>query len=94
MLGSQVYVLSRSEQDIPLIRKIGIESFAANISDLYEDIFSNRDVEQYFLKSIREMVKEGRNYEEIMKIFKSPYLASNLNLRLLVKNLLSPNEKD
>lgn len=92
MTSDCVYVMERMET-IPVIRKIGRESFGANLTTLVEDIFGNKDISNYYKKKVKERVLEGIDFEELVQELQTDQIPLGLNLTLYIKNLYK-NEKD
>lgn len=93
ILGESVYVMERDEAH-PSIRNIGIESFAANLTELYEEIFSNKDVPRYYETVLDKLYKDKKSYEEVYANLRSEHLEPNLNMRLMIMNRFCKDEED
>ena len=94
LLGENVYVLEKND-NTPIIRKIGMESFAANLTDLYEEIFSNKDTKHYYESILENLHNDKMTYEEVKTNLRSQHLEPNMNMRLLIMNIFAAgNEED
>lgn len=93
ILGDNVYVMERNN-DIPVIRKIGMESFAANLTDLYNEVFSNHDTKHYYENVMQKLKRDNLSYEEVIRQFHSGTLDPNLNMRLMIMNMFSTNSNE
>lgn len=94
LLGENVYVLEKND-NTPIIRKIGMESFAANLTDLYEEIFSNKDTKHYYESILENLYNDKMTYEEVKSNLRSQHLEPNMNMRLLIMNIFAAgNEED
>lgn len=93
IFGDNVYVMERHE-DVPVIRKIGMESFAANLTDLYNEIFSNKDTNHYYEKVLRRLKREGCSYDDVMELLHSDALDPNLNMRLMIMNMFQSRDEE
>ncbi|HTD97775.1 MAG TPA: AAA family ATPase [Mucilaginibacter sp.] len=88
-----VFVVERFE-NIPSIRRIGMESFGGNLSVLTEDVFGNREIVKKHELIIEKLVKQKFSYEEIMQLLQFDEIPVNLNIRLHAKSLINrENEK-
>ncbi len=88
ILGENVYVMERCN-DFPTVRKIGMESFAANMTDLYNEVFSNKDSKHYYEHILLNLKREGLSYEEVLGNLQSDALEPNLNMRLMIMNMFT-----
>ena len=85
LLSRNVYVFERHE-NIPSIRKIGIESFGENLSILTDEVFGNRNIEKQYKKIIDRFIDSGSTYDEIIAQLKSDEIPLSLNTRLYIKS--------
>jgi predicted ATPase len=94
ILGENVYVMERND-DIPVIRKIGMESFAANLTDLYNEVFSNKDTRHYYEAVLGKLKYSGMTADDVLDRLRSESLDPNLNMRLMIMNMFdAENEED
>lgn len=93
LLGENVYVLERND-NIPVMRRIGMESFAANLTDLYEEIFSNKDTKHYYESILEKLKREHLSYEEVLENLRSDALEPNLNMRLMIMNMFTERHEE
>jgi ABC-type multidrug transport system ATPase subunit len=91
--SKSVYVIERHE-NIPSVRKIGMESFGENLTTLTEEVFGNREVPKQYKKIIKNLVDRGRTYEDIVDLLESEDLPLSLNARMFIKSIIKEsNEK-
>lgn len=93
ILGENVYVMERND-DMPVIRKIGMESFAANLTDLYNEVFSNKDTKHYYQKILAKMKSYGMTSDEVLEQLHSEALDPNLNMRLMIMNMFDADHEE
>lgn len=86
-----VYVIERHE-NIPSVRKIGMESFGENLSVLSEEVFGNKETPKYYKKLIRELVEEDKSYEEIVEYIESDDIPLGLNAKIYIKSLINTED--
>lgn len=85
LLSRNVYVFERHE-NLPSIRKIGIESFGENLSILTDEVFGNRNIEKQYKKIIDRFIDTGLTYDDILDQLKSDEIELSLNTRLYIKS--------
>ena len=93
ILGENVYVMERNEE-MPVIRKIGMESFAANLTDLYNEVFSNKDTKHYYQKILAQLKYSGMTSDEVLAQLQSESLDPNLNMRLMIMNMFDAGHEE
>ncbi len=86
LLSRNVYVFDRIE-DTLAVRKIGIECFGANLSDITEDVFGTNEIPKHYQRIIRRLHREEKTAEEIIEAIQSDGVPISLGLRLFVKSL-------
>lgn len=86
MTSDCVYVMDRMGT-MPAVRKIGLESFGANLTTLVEEVFSNKDIPNYYKKKTKELVSEGLDFEQIVQELQSDQIPLGLNVILYIKSL-------
>lgn len=93
MFSRDVLIISR-EENIPSVKKIGIESFGENLSVITEEVFGNRSIPRFYETTIKTLVKRHKTYDEVLKIMKEGNLPLSLNVRLYLQNLVEKDAKD
>jgi hypothetical protein len=81
-------------EDMPVIRKIGMESFAANLTDLYNEVFSNKDTKHYYQKILAQLKYIGMTSDEVLAQLQSESLDPNLNMRLMIMNMFDAGHEE
>lgn len=85
LFSRNVYVVERHE-NIPSIRKIGIESFGENLSTLTEEVFGNKEIEKQYKKIIDRLIETQASYSDIISKLESGGVPISLNVRMYVKS--------
>jgi len=88
LLSRNVYIMERHE-NMPSIRKIGIESFGANLTTLTEDVFGNREIQKQYKTIIDRLINNGFTYSQINEKLVSDGIPLSLNARLYIKSHVS-----
>ena len=92
LFSRNVYVMKRLN-DIPLVKRIGMESFGENLTNLTEEVFDNKDITPYYVKVLRSLVKKGLSYDNIVDLIQSEDIPVSLNLSILLRTLIE-NRRD
>ena len=87
IFGKNVYVMEK-DNNVPLLRKIRLESFGENLTVLTEDIFENRDINKHYKVILDKMIERYYNYEIILEKIESENLPLSLNAKLYLKSKL------
>lgn len=87
LLSRNVYVIEK-EGSVPSVRKLEYETFGENLSVLTDDIFGNRSVPKQYKKIMQDLVKAGKDYENILEIIETDDVPLSLNARLYLKTLV------
>lgn len=90
MFSRDVLIISR-EENLPSVKKIGIESFGENLSVITEEIFGNRTIPKFYEMTIKKLVKRYKTYDKVFEVMKEDNLPLSLNVRLYLQSLV---EKD
>lgn len=88
LLSRNVYIMDRYE-DVPAIRKIGLESFGENLTILTEEVFGNREIHRQYKKIINNLVLNNLTYDQIVEKLESDDTPLSLNTRLYIKSQIS-----
>lgn len=92
LFSRNVYVMKRVN-NIPSVKRIGMESFGENLTNLTEEVFDNKDITPYYVKMLRSLVKKGLNYNNIVDLIQSEDIPVSLNLSILLRTLIE-NKSD
>ena len=88
IFGKNVYVMEK-ENDVPFIRKIGIESFGENLTVLTEDVFSNSEINKHYKVILDKMIERYYDYEIILEKIENDNLPLSLNAKIYIKSKLA-----
>lgn len=88
LFSKNVLVIERHE-NVPSIRRVGMESFGENLSVLTDEVFGNRDVPKHYKNIIDNLVKNGHTFEEIVEMLQTTGSPLSLNARIYLKSILS-----
>lgn len=86
MKSEGVRVMDRLE-NVPVIRKISIESLGANISTLVDEIFENKDIPKYYRNKIQYLIESGVTEKELVESIESDGLPLSIGVRLYIKRM-------
>ena len=87
IFGKNVYVMEK-ENNIPFLRKIGVESFGENLTVLTEDIFSNSEINKQYKVILDKLIERYYNYEIILEKLENDNLPLSLNAKIYIKSKL------
>jgi energy-coupling factor transporter ATP-binding protein EcfA2 len=87
LLSKNVYVMEKHE-NIPSVRRIGIESFGEDSSVLTEEVFGNKEIPKHYKTRIRQLVGQGFGYDAILSRIEFDELPLSLNAKIYIKSLL------
>ncbi|WP_201257807.1 AAA family ATPase [Photobacterium kishitanii] len=88
MFSRDVLVISR-EENIPLVRNIGTESFGENLSVITEIVFGNRVIPKFYETTIKKLVNRHKTYDKVLEVMKEGNLPVSLNVRLYLQSLVN-----
>ncbi|WP_262480765.1 AAA family ATPase [Algibacter lectus] len=87
IFGKNVYVMEK-DNNIPFLRKIGVETFGENLTVLTEDVFSNSEIDKHYKVILDKMIEQHNNYETILEKIENENLPLSLNAKLYLKSKL------
>jgi ABC-type multidrug transport system ATPase subunit len=87
IFGKNVYVMEKDE-NVPSLRKIGVECFGENLTVLTEDVFSNRDINKHYKVILDKMIDNYKDYETIIEKIENKSYPLSLNAKLYLKSKL------
>ncbi len=88
--AENVYIFERDGNELNE-RNPDIETYGANLSSISDEIFGGRDIEKQYVKNLKQMIKDGLGFDEIVNTLESTELSLPLNTRLLIKALNNNN---
>lgn len=87
IFGKNVYVMEK-DNNSPILRKIGIESFGENLTVLTEDVFSNSEINKQYKVILDKIIEKYYNYETILEKLENDNLPLSLNAKIYIKSKL------
>lgn len=85
LFSKNVYIIERHE-NLPSVRKIGIESFGENLTTLTEEVFGNKNIERQYKKIIDRLIVKEKTYSNIISELELNEMPLSLNARLYIKS--------
>ncbi len=85
IFSKNIYVIEKHE-NIPSIRKIGVETFGENLTILTEEVFGNKEIKKQYKNIIDKLIITGKSYSEIITNLKLNEMPISLNARLYIKS--------
>jgi ABC-type multidrug transport system ATPase subunit len=93
LFSKNVYVIERSN-NVPSVRRIGLESFGENLGILTAEVFCDRQIPKQYKTIIEMLIKQGRTFDEIVEMLEFDEVPLSLNARIFIQNLIRrPNEE-
>ena len=92
MVGQNVYLMRTIDGGIPNVSKVAFETFGADASELYMNIFNYNEQVSSFYHYVKLLGKD-KSYEEVMKYILHYAPKLSLNARLSVRDFLE-KQKD
>lgn len=86
MLGKNVYVVNRLEENEVYINHCDRQTFGEDISLLYKDTFDYSEENSCFRNKVKDVVKTETSYEKVLEILGVEGLS--LNSRMAIRNIL------
>ena len=74
--------------NMPSVKRIGMESFGENLTNLTEEVFDNKDITPYYVTMLKGLIDNGLGYEEIVRLVQSEDIPVSLNLTILLRTLI------
>ena len=95
LFARNVYIMRRIG-NIPSVKRIGMESFGENLTNITEEVFDNKEITPYYYIVLKRLVDDGMSYEDIIRHIQSENIPVSLNLTILLESLVESrkNEKD
>ena len=87
LFSRNVYVMKRMN-NVSSVKRIGMESFGENLTNLTEEVFDNKDITPYYVKTLKGLIDNGLGYEEIVRLVQSEDIPVSLNLTILLRTLI------
>lgn len=83
--SKDITVIDRID-DIPMIRKLDLETFGENLSAITERIFHTLNHDEYYREFLKRLAKR-KSYTEILELFKEQSLPLSLNAKMYLQSL-------
>jgi len=90
LMSKNVFVVEKIG-NVSQVNKINIECFGENLSVLTDEVFMNKSARKQYKTIIEELVRQKKNYQEIISILESDRPLS-LNSRLFIASLTQSND--
>jgi len=87
LMSKNVFVVDKDE-NVPTIRRIGLESFGENLTVLTDEVFGNKEVPKQYKTIVKSLIAQGKNYEQILELLEFDDQPLSLNVRLFIKSLI------
>lgn len=87
MVGKNVYLMQKTEDNIPLLGHLDIETFGEDISLLYRKIFSYDDKQSFFMATVQKGILKGMTYDDIVEML-SRDMPLSMNSRFMIRDLM------
>lgn len=85
IFGKNVFVMEKDE-NVPSLRKIGVECFGENLTVLTEDVFSNKDISKHYKVILDKLLEQHHDYDTILTKIENENLPLSLNAKLYLKS--------
>lgn len=86
-----VIIIERTENTAQ-VRHLEQESFGENLTVITEEVFGRRDVNKYHSTLLKDMILNGKSYDEIISHIETDEVPISLNLRLFIKALIQQKQ--
>ncbi|MDR3653204.1 MAG: AAA family ATPase [Paludibacter sp.] len=86
-----VIIIERTE-DTAQVRHLELESFGENLTVITEEVFGRRDINKYHSTLLKDMISDGKSYEDIISHIETDEVPISLNLRLFIKALIQQKQ--
>lgn len=93
MMGHNVYLMQRMNDGAFSMSSLPFETFGENIASLYKNIFNYDERSSLFSKAVRNMVDEGKNFDEIEKTLSGEY-ALGFNASMIINNQIMRKDRN
>lgn len=87
LFSKNVFVMEKHD-NVPSLKRIGIESFGENLGVLTEEVFGDRSVDKKYKSIISDLVNQGYSYEEIIDLLQFDEVPLSLNAKIYIRTLI------
>lgn len=92
MVGKNVYLMQKTDDNIPLLGHLDIETFGEDISLLYRKIFNYDDKQSFFMTTVQRNIMKRKTYEEIVEML-SQDMPLSMNSRFMIRDMMMQKER-
>lgn len=86
MVGQNVYLMRMLEGGIPNVAKVAFETFGADASELYMQLFHFDERMSSFYHYVRVLAKKKKDYQQVLALFKRYAPNLSLNARMSIRD--------
>ncbi|MDD2797932.1 MAG: AAA family ATPase [Bacteroidales bacterium] len=86
-----VIIIERTENTAQ-VRHLEQESFGENLTVITEEVFGRRDINKYHSTLLKNMILNGKSYDDIISHIETDEVPISLNLRLFIKALIQQKQ--
>lgn len=89
-----VYMMVRSQDNVPTIGKVAFNTFGEDLTTLYENIFDCDERDSYFYKTIKDIVGSINkpSYKKVVEKLKKDNVGLTLNGSMVVRDYIENQE--
>jgi len=75
-------------QNVPSVRRIGIECFGENLGVLTDEVFGDREMPKQYKKIIQNLISSGNSFSQIVNMLEYDKFPLSLNARIYIASLI------
>lgn len=87
VMGRNVFLMQKTEGNIPLLGHLDIETFGEDISLLYRKIFNYDGSGSFFQNTVKGQIRRRRTYEQIVSMF-SQDMPLSMNSKFMIRDMV------
>ena len=87
LFSKNVFVMERHE-NVPSLRRIGLECFGENLGVLTDEVFGDKQMPKQYKKIIRNLIDAGNTFDQIVSLLEYDQFPLSLNARIYIANLM------
>ena len=87
LFSKNVFVMERN-QNVPSVRRIGIECFGENLGVLTDEVFGDREMPKQYKKIIQNLISSGNSFSQIVNMLEYDKFPLSLNARIYIASLI------
>lgn len=90
-----VYVMKRTEDNIPLLSKVPYRTFGEDLTILYQKVFENDERNSYFYRTVKEKsMRRKATYEKVVSELEGNGIELTLNSRTVIRDCFDDKESN